>query len=328
MSKGKFIEGGESKAILNEEELNQLVKRSDDGEEKDADTQVVTVCKNCVFAAYDEDNKTRVQTGCFMGRLRQFESIGTEIKQAEEADIEPETGKELDSTTTFSIIGGRICTTQREQNWIDTQSTLQDRPLDEGFGLEELMTLAFAEVKVERNTTLIVFIPDGTEWGVVKTHIEHLIKNPFVHIIFMNCSRKIMPIEFVHNIQHEYKEGLPFTWQMEFLLEGTHHTQIKQLMHQCIDIAVKKASTVNYLFTYIDNLIEPDYLKSIDKALNEDLKRILMVHDDEEQGLFSQVRLHKLVGGFNNDSYIEKLKRIAEAQECPNLIRTIHSLQS
>jgi len=116
--------------------------------------------------------------------------------------------------------------------------------------------------------------------------------------------------------------------QMEFILQGTHHTQIKELMHQCIDIAVKKASTVYYMFTYVDNLIETEYVQSIDDALNKNLERILMVHENEEQGLFSQVRLHKLVGGFTNDSYIEKLKRIAEAQECPNLIRTVHSLQS
>ena len=325
---GKFIKEGESQPILNEQELNKLIERSDDGEDKDADTQVVTICKNCIFAAYDEDDTTRVQTGCFMGRLDQFNAIDTEIKQAEEVDIEPDTGKELDSTTTFNIIGGRICTTQREQKWIDTQSTLQDRPLDEGFGLEELMQLATDEVKVGRNTTLIVFIPGGTEWDAVKAHIEHLKKHPFTHVIFMNCSRELMPINFLHNIQHEYKEGLPFTWQMEFILQGTHHTQIKELMHQCIDIAVKKASTVYYMFTYVDNLIETEYVQSIDDALNKNLERILMVHENEEQGLFSQVRLHKLVGGFTNDSYIEKLKRIAEAQECPNLIRTVHSLQS
>ena len=112
------------------------------------------------------------------------------------------------------------------------------------------------------------------------------------------------------------------------MLEGTHHLDIKTLIHQCIDIAVKKSDTVYYLFGHIDKPITPEYVRQIDVTLNHELEPVLLIHDDEEQGLFSQVRLHKMVGGFNEDNYISKLTRIAEGQECPHLVKTFQSLQS
>lgn len=320
---------------MSEEQLRKYLEDAQKPQEEDADAPrenqaaPITVCKSCVFAEYEEvSDKVFQQTGCALGRLEKFEEKGTQLLLVEEPDLD-EDKNELDTKKQFAVIDGRICTTLREQPWVNEQHKKADKKEGEGFTLQELMALAKHEVTMQRNTTLIVYIPQESEWEDVHNYVEWLkdFEKPFNHVLFMNTSRKLLPITFVHNMQHEFK-NLPFTWQMEFVLEGTHKLIEKSLLHQCIDMAVKKTQTVYYLFTDIYHQVEPYYMERIDKAINEELDRFLIIHTEDEQGLFSQTRLHKMVGGFNKGSYIDKLTRIAESQECPSLVRTFQSLPS
>ena len=326
-----WVKDGVSQKVLTEKELNEIIAKQnqpveDNEENSEAKALPMTICKNCVFAEYDEGDEegTFRQTGCALGRLEKFDEIGTPLLLFSEPDLDEE-GKELDTTKEFAVINGRICTTLREQNWINR--LLVDEPEDKGITLEELMQIAKDEVNIQKNTTLIVFIPEGTPWEIVASFIDHLkgLDKPFRHTIFMNASRKLMPLTFVHNMQHYYKE-LPFTWQMEYVLEGTHNVMEKSLLHQCIDIAVKKCETVYYMTTDVYARVDESLVDKIEKTINEDLERLLVIHDPDSS-IFSQVRLHKLVGGFTNRNYIDKITKIAKEQECPELVRTHQSLR-
>src|SRR4051794_22386546 len=66
---------------------------------------IVTSCRDCIFAIYDDSESPPMQVGCEFDRIEKFEENGAEIVGQNDGEKQ------------YHLIYGRKCKTQRGEKW-------------------------------------------------------------------------------------------------------------------------------------------------------------------------------------------------------------------
>jgi len=264
-------------------------------------TKVETVCAGCCFKKVEEDNGVWAhQTGCQFKVLERMRDQGAEI--LEHVDEE--------NCFVYNSIVDRVCVYYRPiLGWMDRFPDISDA---------DLMSIARQEVKPRMG---MIIISDGDMEKLRDTAssiIEMKIKPHKVCVQFKNSD--IRPTSAL-GILSSYFDSNNIEYRIDYIMEqDAINTRI-------IDIAFKKIPQ-SYFCTFEAGFKIPvDFIDAIDRALNDDLERFLMLLPvDGINGLVAQTRVVKQIGGSNEDFLGSKLQRVAEKQKCQFLIKPVTTL--
>ena len=260
-----------------------------------------TACKYCIFS----EKQGNLQTGCKYGNLEKFKNAGCEIIEAEDQDEQ------------FFVIKNRLCMALRRSPWGESLSD------------EEKINKVRKDITTRITCILVVKETENNIENIVKTFksaIAQKIKFQNIHFILEKKSsikigslmNAIKPIEcdiqwFVKQMVHDdfsFKDG--------------------------IDEIVEKEKSVFSAIFFSGFSIPEDFVQSIDKSINDDLNRFIMLKPYKENGLVFQNKSFKIFGGnkdaineelkVNFSSILEKVDFIAKDQNLTNLIGDIESI--
>ena len=109
-------------------------------------------------------------------------------------------------------------------------------------------------------------------------------------------------------------------WKIEQIKED------KASFSRCVDIAIKgvSANEQNYYCSFVAGFQVPkDFIHKIDVALNDDMKRFLLLTAQGNNGQVAQVHMHKSIQGNYTKPFLDKMKTVTEEQKCPQLIQKV-----
>lgn len=258
------------------------------------DWGIHTPCRDCVFAEYEGST----QVGCYLDMLDKMRNNGAEIVPVRDNEKE------------FFVVKGRACMPCRSPAWARAQDAKS---------LDELGDLARSEFTLKCDTFILIEANNSFE-DVVRT-VESLKKQKVKprRLILMNFNLDIKPVA----VRQLLKAEPYIKWNLEQVVEDVSDGQ---RLPRLVNIAARKAESPYYCAFVAGFEVPEDYLSSIDKALNTDMQRLMLLVPEEEQvnGVFMQRMTHKLIGGFSHDeSLYEKVKAITESQECQYLVKPL-----
>lgn len=274
--------------------------------------KVVTFCGDCIFAQYAEQDFRPTQVGCSKGRLTKLEAEGGKLVRLGDTENERD----------YYVIENRICNMCRGPAW-------QREVLAKGLDVNE--TLA-KEIKL-KPTAIVYMAPKQTIAEAIQTmqDLDNQELKPTKIIVMNNAG--IFPRQFLA----EVPKSIRTPWTMEFVVEfqtvevldalgkNQDNTRLLEAMRfRCIDLAMQKVKSVYYSFFFAGSRVPSNYFSDIDRALNEDLIRLLALAPGADgNGLFMHRNLHMMVGGNFDGECLSKAMKEAEQQKCPALIRPI-----
>ncbi len=266
-----------------------------------------TSCKECVFATYEE----HTQTGCRFGRVEKFRQKGVEVVEA------------MDEEREFFVIRTRCHIHRHKKSPWAMKVPGRDR-----------MQVARDEVEIELHA-IIVMLAEHTVEDVKKT-VDSLL----VQTVGLQKGTIVVNRDGIKPSQ--VRELVPEYWRVQFIMEreadGGHIS-----VGRCVDHAVD-SSTADYYAVFSPGYEVPnDYVQAIDRALNDDLERFVLLEPNEAgQGLLVQLRIHNYYGGNAEaiiqsedagdeagkraDSIIEKVRHRARAEGNEHLIKRVEEI--
>lgn len=248
-----------------------------------------TSCKLCVFATYEGN----VQHGCDFDRLKKFDEIGTVIESKNEDDKH------------YFIIKDRVC------NACTQESALADIPARKWYDT--------VKEKMAIRCNMAIYVGKDHTMDDAKRSLESIIwQNLPPHEI------KIL-LHGSHNvgeyIAYMTEHASSFDWEVqEVVLEGANYLQ-------ALDLTMERIKSTFYTVSNAGYEYPSNYLSTINRAINIDLKRfVALLPDQNGNGFFIQRGLHKLVGGNRGIPVLEKLDEIAEFENTAHMIKRFEDL--
>tara|TARA_R110000824_G_scaffold326242_1_gene513174 strand:- start:43 stop:627 length:585 start_codon:yes stop_codon:yes gene_type:complete len=150
------------------------------------------------------------------------------------------------------------------------------------------------------------------------------------NIIILNAG--IKPYEFITYLRRNCEElSIKSKWIMEYIskdyLEGLSKKQSDFL---CISLAIKKVSSIYFSIFYAGDVVPDNYLYEIDKLINDDLKKVLMVYPESSSysGCLIQRLVYKQYTGeaLKSEDFIQQMKQEIESQKCQHMIYNLKDI--
>ena len=266
--------------------------------------EVVTSCAACCFADYED----KTQVGCELGRIEKFQEKGTKVIEAEDGEKE------------FYVVH-RLCTSYREEDWAEYWKDKEKR------------------VKKEIAVRVNFIVPineDDTLEGLQKTLLSIATQEEFeaVKVITMNNSNKDN-FDIVHKLNEVFGSYAEQTSYLNKSEEGTTFvggSMVEKSSDFWTLLEASFAFVVNGYYAVFNcgTEVPPDFLKTINHAINENLEQVLMIEPFDEgsyDGLTISCALHKYLSGSKDTTNFEisqpideKVRKVAKMQEFDNLI--------
>lgn len=239
-------------------------------------------CRDCYFAQYEG----KTQTGCALGRLEKFKENGANIVEA------------TDNNKNFYLIEGRLCSALRPKDWADHTND----PV--GSVLREL------ELDIE------VFVyTDGktTEKQLMDTLIS--IRNSELKVGKITVIDNFSKLNYPALVSYFKDERLK-TWKIDKVADQVPDFE------SALDVSVlgKKINSIYIYAIKAGTILDPNYLKDLNKEINIDLQRFA-VDITPNEGLFTLTNLYKNVYGNTGQKYLLKVLELAAEQETGILVR-------
>ena len=260
-----------------------------------------TSCRDCIFATYDEQNKT--QKGCELNKIEKL--INSGVKVVESFDEEKE----------FYVLDNHACMTYRKK-------LLPNKTIEE--------QAEIAKKQATPRIDCVITVESDDILDLEKT-IKSLInqENQFHEVVFCILS-KIKPSQIVSLINTN--EG-KFKWSIKQIIDE-YWTGSK-----AINVAVQKSRST-YASVFNSGFeIPKTFVKEMCHSLTEDMKRFIMLNsvDEKSNGLTVQIYAFNALRGNEEaytdeenakpvNSFIEKISYIAANQNLTNLIKNCEEI--
>ena len=266
--------------------------------------EVVTSCAACCFAEYED----KTQVGCELGRIEKFREKGAKIIEAEDGERE------------FYVVH-RMCNCYREKDWAEYWKHKKKRVLKEN---------------AIRVNFIVPINEDDTLEGLEKTLLSIDTQEEFeaVKVITMNNSNKDN-FDIVHKLHEVFGSYAEQTSYLNKSEEGTTFvggSMVEKNSDFWTLLEASFAFVVNGYYAVFNcgTEVPLDFLKTINRAINEDLEQVLMIEPFDESshdGLTVSCALHKYLSGSKDTTNFEisqpideKVRKIAKMQEFDNLV--------
>tara|TARA_Y100001951_G_C11284807_1_gene267912 strand:+ start:301 stop:1188 length:888 start_codon:yes stop_codon:yes gene_type:complete len=254
-----------------------------------------TVCRNCIFAVYEENT----QTSCELGRIQKFKDKGVVVD-----DCYDDQGNE------FFVIRDRYCVFWRNEDWANVHK-------DPVFAVRRESKIKFK---------CIIYISESNDMEDVEETLISVLEQDLQpkHVTFINNNSSIQPIGL---------KRLCNRFNISFSIEHINDKSLTRGL--CVNIAANKvnANFFGYISVFDAGHIPiKDFYSKINTAIVDDLEQILAIEGDEGNGDVYQTKAYKMTGG-NLDTeeereelFIDKIKRISESQGCKHLVRNLEQV--
>ena len=304
-----------TKAITKEE----AVKLSEENQ------KMQTACWDCIFSCSQEDGVENLGNYCSTNRLEKLKNAGAEIIDV----MSEQKGKK------FKIVSDRICNMFRTKIWEENQQRDDDEAPD-------FAEIARKEVQIRCNA--LIYISDiqtpesqsdsrkdtKKRLNKIASTMQSLCDSDIApsHITLIN-NTKITPYDFINFLRIEIREhnyNVSCEWHMEYI--DPKHEEISdkdksEVYEKCLDIAAKDPKACQYFAVFFEgNEISKNYLSKIDEAINDKMKRFLVLLPEEpgDGGLFIQQMAYKQFAGNKGGKFIDKITEVADEQKCQKFI--------
>lgn len=291
-----------------------------------------TVCEGCPFNRPQPNNNENLNDYCSAGRLEKFKENGCEI-------ISAEYDKKKDRNS--KIVKNRVCNMLRNDSWAKFKK-------NNGAKDEELVKIARKEIEIP--CTYIVYCPESQEISKEKNEKEkrkkikekvrqtaETIKSidagriaPQQVIVINNAN--IKPYEFITYLRREAEElSITCKWSMEYVSKDSMKgLSDEQSYFACLYLSIKKIKSIYFSVFFSGDVVPENYLYDIDKLINDDMKRVLIItpEDKNSGGSFMQRLVYKQYMGQNikNEDFLEAIKKEIEGQECQHMIYNLKDI--
>ena len=266
--------------------------------------EVVTSCAACCFADYEG----KTQVGCELGRIEKFQEKGTKIVEAEDGERE------------FYVVH-RMCNCYREQDWAEYWKNKKKRVNKEN---------------AVRVNFIVPINEDDTPEGLEKTLVSIATQEEFeaVKVITMNNSKKDN-FDIVHKLHEVFGSYAEQTSYLNKSEEGTTFVGGSMVEKNSDFWTLLEASfsfVVNGYYAVFNcgATVPSDFLKILNRAINENLEQVLMIEpfgEGSHDGLTISCALHKYLSGSKDTTNFEisqpideKVRTVAKLQEFDNLV--------
>tara|TARA_R100000808_G_scaffold2804_3_gene10528 strand:- start:53555 stop:54478 length:924 start_codon:yes stop_codon:yes gene_type:complete len=266
--------------------------------------EVVTSCAFCCFAEYED----KTQVSCELGRIEKFRERGAEIVEAEDGERE------------FYLIH-RMCNCYREKDWAEYWKDKKKRVLKEN------------SVRVN----FIVPINEGdTIEDLQKTLVSIATQDDFeaTKVVTMNNSSRDN-FEIIHKLHEVFGSYAEQTSYLNKSEEGTTFVggimvDKDQDFWTVLEASIDYATNGFYMIAKAGSVVPSDTLSKLNKAVNVELRQLVMVEPKEKEsydGMVVLCALHKYLNGSKNvndfsitQPVYDKIKHVAKQQEFDSLI--------
>lgn len=254
--------------------------------------KIETECKDCVFfkQIFEDD---------FPQEWDMFDHYDCELERIDKFR-EQKLVKHIDG---YPVIKG-ICNAKRDQQWVDE------------LGIEDVEAKVKEQIQIT-NDFLIISYDDEHIAAKLMRSAKQCAKQtlPPRNVIF------IVKAEHIANFQELYWDlhhGMDEKIRFYFIRIIDHNKKD----YECIDEAYKKIQSFYYTVWRAGKDIPEDYNEKLNKSINEDLRKISMIHpaDDPLHGLTIQTAVHKLVGGNKERPIYQKIPEIAKSQDLESMV--------
>jgi hypothetical protein len=263
-----------------------------------------TSCRFCEFRTNDEKGH---QNGCELDLIPLYEAKykGTE-NEVEHHVIDDERGHDE-----FKVLP-TLCLFRRPPGWKEAKKGLLVDGKTFGQVARDELTL---------KVTAVVFLDkDQTMQDLLKT-IDDLsnMSKPPSKLVIVNWSDHVRPHQFLslHN-----RVTLP--WMMETVLE--QRDSIPEYAYEgggqrrAFDLGSKKVDTPFFMTIRVGDTVPPDFIKELEEDIIDKMQGVIM-HESDNTPSFYQASVYRLVGANKQRPVGDKIRKIAEEQECTNLIK-------
>ena len=233
--------------------------------------QISSCCRGCHFSQTQkkEDGKN-VQTGCELGRVEKFKSLGVEVNLDESENGE-----------FFTI--SRFCTCYRPEEWIITLS-------EEEKG--DLTRTVRQEVSIRMGVIILFNCNSHTE-DQLKNTVESFGKQTVPPRYVVVVSSRAEYNELIHSL---LLENFPDKKETNVHLVQCTDEDLQDYFK--IDEAFKHALNGFYYVVNAGTEHSDDFIEKFDSYINDELSQVVMVKpNDGIGGLLMQASLHKMLNG-------------------------------
>ncbi len=258
---------------------------------------VKTLCKNCIFSQYTEQDDDFVQIGCTVDRVEKFSNIGVIALQ----EYDKETKRLY-----FAI--PRLCNLCRQPGW-----------LKQGESREEAKKRARAEVKFK--CEVLIPLQEGKDWGplLLRNTIRSLKQQellPTKIVIIRNVSNP--SLHFLLNLlrdELDVVEGLD--WSLRDILDRNEDGTFLE-EGAALDIQVKDTKTVWYAVVPVGIALAKNFFSDIDVAINDELRQFSGLRNNDVYVM--STFLHKELGGNEESEFVEARPTIEESEAAKGIM--------
>ena len=267
------------------------------------DTAVVTACCGCVFA----ETEGKKQTGCEIGRLDKFISLGTDIEEAENEKKEE-----------FYVIR-RLCNAYRNEEWGEYWKDKNKRLKKELAIRTNFVIILNEEHSIDNleHTCTQIALQEDCEASRVVT---------------INNSTKLDNFDIIHKLHEIYGGYSDQTAYLSKEQDGTTFTHAYMVdkgseFNLCLKVAFQHMVNGYYTVFHAGKDVPRDFVKRINKMVNEEMMQVLMVEpkDGSSDGVVMSVALHKYMQTLYEKETLniyEVAKDMGEKQGFSNLFIT------
>lgn len=239
-----------------------------------------TVCRDCIFAQYEN----KKQTGCQIGRLKKLDENGANIFSAYDEEKE------------FFLIAGRICMYCRDSNWakLYPQNT-------------NLVAMAQQEMKVKYNAIVLSNNRTQATLDTLASIFSQTIRPK--HITVLRYDTDTTPGHLFMKYLKNHCRGQKISWKIQTIQD--HNMSLAN----CVDIVLDIEKHPYYLSTDAGTILPPKLIEEINFKVNEDLLKFAMIKI-EDNTIFMNRAVHDHYHGNRGGTLEEKI----EEEKCQNMI--------
>lgn len=230
-----------------------------------------TSCKDCIYAIYDELNKTQI--GCQFNKIEKLKNNGIDVIESYDDDKE------------FFVLDKHACMSYRESHFLI------------GKTIEEAKEITRNQMS-PRIAAVININNDNKE------KISNIIKcihnqtKQFYEVIFCTSSSDVKPSDIIKIIN---ENKCSFKWTIKQIVDDYW------LGSRSINISVQKSKSTYFAIFNCDFNIPNKFVEEIDIAICDDMKRFIILEPIDDKGngaLFQTYAFNSLRG--NEEAFIEE----------------------
>ena len=265
-------------------------------------SNLITICKNCIFAEKDIEGK---QTGCELGRLDKYRerNIGVTLF---DKDAEIEIGGFDKNNESFYVVDG-FCSTCRLESWPHAKDPYKEM-------------VALDEIKPQYHLIIGCGINPNVEV------LERTIKNL--------RNQKYLPESLVVIGQFENPSAISSVVRRyggKWKVTNRHEFYTDNIIHEMINEGVTKIPQESYyLYINYDWKLPDTFVANLEIAFSHELYKCVLAEplDDKYNGLWCYTKLHNIAGGFGKTDLITKVRTRLEEEDKCHLIHKMEFLQT